>query len=153
MRPYNIDRALKLCGGHLQATESLNTEIDNLLAAAILVRMYAEFESYVKNVIEEKARSVGLEIEEAKNKWYRGMLSSQLSDGLGQVEANYKITFNAKASQLQRTVTFYNNVISNRHTVAHGTGASVTVQEVASFYEEGHVVLDWFRESLLYHGT
>ena len=148
MRPPNIDRALELCTGHLQATESLNTEIDTLLAAAILVRMYAEFESFVKEAIEEKAKSIGLEGDEARKGWYRGMLSSQLSDGLSEVEKDYRNTFNARTGQHQRTVTFYNNIISNRHTVAHGSGASVTVQEVASFYEEGHVVLDWFRETL-----
>lgn len=149
MRLPNIDRALASCSRHLHATESLNTEIDTLLAAAILVRMYAEFESFVKNVIEEKARAMGLEVKEAREKWYRGMLSSQLSDGLSQIEGDYKTTFNAKAHQEQRTVTFYNNVISNRHSVAHGPGASVTVEEIASFYKDGHVVLDWFRETLL----
>lgn len=152
MRSANIDRALTLCRGHLRATDSLNTEIDTLLAAAILVRIYAEFELFVKDAIEEKAVLMGMGGGEANNKWYRGMMFSQLSDGLSQLKAGYKTAFNAKAGQEQRTVSFYNNVISNRHTVAHGSGASVTVQEVASFYEEGHVVLDWFRDILLCYG-
>ena len=147
MRSHDIDRALALCGNHLQVTKSLNTEIESLLAIAILVRMYAEFELFVKNEFEEEALSMGWSRERARN-LFRGMLSSQLSDGLSLLGDDRKTSFDARASGQQGTVSLYNNVIGNRHHVAHGPGARVTVQEVGSFCKEGHTALDWFREAL-----
>ena len=48
----------------------------------------------------------------------------------------------------QRAVTFYNNIITNRHGVAHSSNFVVTLNEVERFYNEGHVVLDTFIEVL-----
>ena len=62
--------------------------------------------------------------------------------------AKYKADFNRKAKSQERAVSFYNNIITNRHSVAHGSGSTVTVLELERFYQEGHVVLDFFRETL-----
>ena len=83
-----------------------------------------------------------------KGEWYRGILSSRLADFLGHLKSRYKSEFNLKASQQPRAVTFYNNIITNRHNLAHKSGSSITFREVEAFYEEGHIVLDFFRGAL-----
>nr|VFK58637.1 MAG: hypothetical protein BECKUNK1418G_GA0071005_100422 [Candidatus Kentron sp. UNK]VFK68500.1 MAG: hypothetical protein BECKUNK1418H_GA0071006_100324 [Candidatus Kentron sp. UNK] len=61
----------------------------------------------------------------------------------------YKETFQQKTKDYQRAETFYNNIVTNRHQTAHSRGGNTTFQEVKRFYEEGHIVLDFFREALL----
>ncbi len=46
-------------------------------------------------------------------------------------------------------IQYYNNIIVNRHGVAHSDGSRITFQDAVQFYEEGHIVLDFFREVLL----
>ena len=43
---------------------------------------------------------------------------------------------------------YNNNIITNRHNLAHKSGSSITFREVEAFYEEGHIVLDFFRGAL-----
>ncbi len=147
MRSRDIDRVLALCGKHLQVAKSPNSEVESLLAIAIPVRMHAELELFVKNEFEEAALSMGWSRERARD-LFRGMLSGQLPDGLSLLGGDRKTSFDARASGQQRTVSFCSNVIGNRHHVARGPGARVTVQEVGSFCKEGHTALDWFREAL-----
>ena len=42
----------------------------------------------------------------------------------------------------------YENMLTNRNLVAHGEGSEATIRDVKRYYEEGHVVLDYFRDAL-----
>lgn len=154
MRIERIDRTLAICKSHLETTHSFNTEIEILLAGAVLVISYAEFESLVGEIIDTKFESMAISTDEDKSKeilkreWYRGILSSGLAEFLGHLGDQYKTEFNLKASQQQRAVTFYNNIITNRHNLAHKSGSTITFREVESFYDEGHIVLDFFHDAL-----
>ena len=154
MRIERIDRTLAVCKSHLELTNSFNTEIDILLAGIVLVIAYAEFESLVGEAIDEKLETMDLPTDaynakdNLKKEWYRGILSSGLADFLGHFGDRYKSDFNLKGSQRQRAVTFYNNIITNRHNLAHKSGSSITFREVEAFYDEGHIVLDFFHDAL-----
>ena len=65
----------------------------------------------------------------------------------------YREVFKQKMAENSRAVTCYNNIVTNRHGVAHSKGSNATFREVKQFYEEGHVVLDFFREVLLSTGN
>lgn len=44
-------------------------------------------------------------------------------------------------------------IITNRNQVAHAEGSNATFKDVKEFYEEGHIVLDFFSEALLEDDT
>lgn len=150
MRLLRIDQALEICERHLDSTQSFNTPIESLLTQALLVISYAEFEQRIEATIEEKRTSGGDgppgEIR------YRSVGYDDLAGILEKFSGAYVATFkkqcNASVAN-QRAVTFYNNIVTNRHLVAHSSGAITTFPEFKKFYDEGHVVLDFFRETLL----
>ena len=153
MRIDRIDRTLTVCESHLESTKTYNTEIESLLAGALLVIAYAEFETFVNDIIQDKAQSIETGIppdllRDDGSPGHRGMLTSQLSELIAYIGSEYKDRFKAKTTGNQRAETFYNNIITNRHNLSHKSGSNVTYQEVNRFYEEGHVVLDYFREAL-----
>ena len=153
MRIERIDRTLAECEGHLESTNSFDTEIASLLAGAILVIAYAEFETFVNSTIQEKAHLMGTEVptvllRDDGSPGHRGMLTSGLSDLLAQIGSKYRSRFKAKTTTNQRAESYYNNIITNRHHFAHSSISGVTFQEVKRFYKKGHVVLDFFTETL-----
>ena len=42
----------------------------------------------------------------------------------------------------------YSSILTDRNSVAHGEGSNVTFRDIVRYYEEGHVVLDYFRDAL-----
>jgi hypothetical protein len=150
MRLARIDKALEDCERHLEATKSFNTPIESLLTQALLVIGYAEFEQRMLATIEEK-RTTGWNEPPGEIR-YRSVGYEDLTGILEQFDEVYVSAFKrlCLASHAnQRAVTFYNNIVTNRHLVAHSSGANTTLPEFKRFYEEGHLVLDFFRETLL----
>ena len=151
-----IDKALEDCENHLSATKSFGTEIEKLLTYSLLVLIYAEFELTVKVIVEEKCNSIE---DGAIRELVKSCLgnvsriqSSHMSDLLGRFGTVQKAAFRNEiaANQTnQRAETFYNNLIANRHETAHSTGSNATFMDIKRFYQEGHVILDFFRQTLL----
>ena len=157
MRIARVDETLEACQSHLDSTGPFNTEIDTLLAYSSLVIIYAEFERMVMHILNEKCSVIE---DEAIRKFAesfgsimaRRIYSSDLSDVLNRFGSEYKNVFNSKIRESlehQRAATSYNNIITNRNDTAHSAGSNATFLEVRNFYEEGHVVLDFFRETLM----
>ena len=158
MRLDRIDRDIALCKGHLGSTGSYGTEIEALLVVALLVIAYVDFEAFVNRAIQEKAEAMGAEVppnlfRDDGIPGHRGMLTSQLAQLLEEMGVVHQSHFKAKTTGDQRAESFYNNIITNRHVVAHGSGPNVTLSEMERFYVEGHVVLDYFYESLFLSAT
>ena len=152
MRLPRIDITLEICENHLTETESFGTQIEILLTYSLLVIIYAEFEQRINYIVQEKFDVI-------ENECLRGsignvsrILSGALGDLLERFGPELKPNFRSiiSASQAnQRAETFYNNLITNRNDTAHAGGSNLTFRDVKLFYEEGHVVLDFFRDSLL----
>ena len=125
VRIQRIDSILEICQEHLESTGSFNTAIDNLLAYAVLVRIYAEFELMRETINEEKLSAIEDSfLAETFNSMvkngYRGMLSSRLSEFFGAFGDDYRAAFDKKRKQNQRAETFYNNIMTTvtiRHTL------------------------------------
>lgn len=151
-----IDTALGDCENHLAATDSLGTQIERLLTYSLLVVIYAEFEQMMNSIVQEKCDLIG---DESLRELVRGCLgnvsriqSSHIGDLLKRFGEDRKTAFRSKINATpdnQRAETFYNNLITNRHDTAHSIGSNLTFEEVKRFYLEGHVLLDFFRETLL----
>jgi RiboL-PSP-HEPN len=154
MRLARIDQALEDCDRHLSSTGTHGTEIENLLTRSLLVLICAEFEQQIDTIIEERCSSINdKSLEEffasCVDAVFRSVKSSEIAGLLNRFGGSYKETFKQKADANPVAVTFYNNIVTNRHGAAHSDGGNVTFAEVKRFYEEGHVVLDYFRETLL----
>lgn len=158
MRIDRIEQTLEKCEGHLSAASAYGTEIESLLTQSLLVLMYAEFEQKINALVQEKCSSVtDPSIKEflisCVSAVFRGVQSSEIAELLKRFGPTYKEAFRQKAEEHPRAVTFYNNIVTNRHMVAHSEGSHATFQDVKCFYEEGHIVLDFFCQALLLNSS
>ncbi len=154
MRIARIDQTLEKCEVHLSTASAFGTEIESLLTQSLLVLMCAEFEQKIEAVVEEKCAcvpdtSIKEFLRSCVGAVFRSVKSSEIAGLLNRFGPLYKETFNQKMKENMVAVTFYNNIVTNRHSVAHSEGSNATFREVKQFYEEGHVVLDFFHEALL----
>ncbi len=155
-----IDRALEDCENHLVATNSLGTQIERLLTYSLLVVIYAEFEQIVNSIVQERCDLIE---DQSLRELVRRCLgnvsriqSGDMGNFLDRFGEDRKADFRAKITATtanQKAETFYNNLITNRHDTAHSIGSNLTFENVKRFYQEGHIVLDFFRETLLSSGT
>ncbi|WP_420813133.1 HEPN domain-containing protein [Parasulfuritortus cantonensis] len=154
MRIVRIEQTLERCEEHLSTSVAYGTEIESLLTQSILVIMCAEFEQKIETIVREKCSSIeDGSIREFLGSCvgavFRSVKSNEIAGLLNRFGPSYKEAFNQKTADNPRAVTFYNNIVTNRHGVAHSEGSNATFREVKQFYEEGHVLLDYFREALL----
>lgn len=145
---------MERCEEHLSSSSAYGTEIESLLTQSILVIMCAEFEQAIKKLVQEKCSSIeDVSIKEFLGSCvgavFRSVNSSQIAGLLNRFGPAYKDAFKQKTEANQIAVTFYNNIVTNRHGVAHSEGSNMTFREVKQFYEEGHVVLDFVKQALL----
>jgi len=154
MQIARIEQTLEKCEEHLSAASAYGTEIESLLTQSLLVLMCAEFEREIKTLVQEKCSSVTdtsikTFFKSSVKAVFRSVGSSEVSGLLGRFSPAHQATFKQRTDENPVAVTFYNNIVTNRHKVAHFEGSNATFREVKQFYEEGHVVLDYFREALL----
>ena len=157
MRITRVDDTLESCQNHLDSLGYFNPDIDTLLAYSALVITYAEFERTVLDILQEKCDFIPDEAIRRFTYSFLGTMnrriySSDLSDVLKRFGDTYRTAFNNKireSIEYERAETSYNNLISNRNYAAHSTGTNLTFGDVRTAYENGHVILDFFRETLL----
>ena len=146
MRSPEVDTALTVCRQHLTNTNSFGTEIEAFLTRYMLVVIYGDFERTIKRMLVQRAavtrdRQVESFIDSAVDFIVRRILTSEIAGILGKFDATYKRAFQARVNGT-RAETFFNNIVTNRHSTAHGAPATMTYRELESAYNEGHAVLD-----------
>lgn len=154
MRILRIDETLSLCETHLSSNDAYGTEIESLLTQSLLVVMYAEFENKIKSILRDKCLSIK---DEALKEFFescvsivaRNIKTSDISGLLGRFGPAYKDKFRKKLISNKSVESNYSSILNNRHRVAHGDGTIASFRDVKNFYEKGHVLLDFFQESLL----
>ena len=156
MRLDRIDKALDDCENHLIATGSFNTPIETLLIYALLIVIYAEFEQMIGVIVQHRIDAAEYDAEREGIRRNVGRVSrirtSDLRELLDRFETGRGRAFRDRvlsSVSSQRSETYYNNLIENRHRVAHATGSNITFAEVRQFYDEGHLMLDLFEDALL----
>ena len=154
MRIDRIDRELARCEEHCRSADSMDVKVENLLTGSMLILIYSEFEKEFKGLILDRCSSVSDEsirkyIEESIRNVLRSMGTDELSGLLGKFGPLHKKEFRRRLNKNHRAKTMYENILVNRNLVAHGEKDSkATMLDVKQYYEEGHVVLDYFRDAL-----
>jgi hypothetical protein len=150
MQLARIDQAIEKCQELLTETKAAGTEVEAFLTNYLLVLMYATFEQEVRKIIVSRASMANdppLEsyVNSSLKFVFKSMLTSELSELLACFGANYRREFKSKVN-FTRAETFFNNIVTDRHKVAHEGYSNVTFTELLSFYQEGHTVLDALSE-------
>ena len=73
---------------------------------------------------------------------------SEISGLLGLFGSRYKEEFTEKLTNNGQAVNMYMSIVTNRNNVAHGKDCTATFSDVRDYYENGHLVLDYFRQVL-----
>ena len=153
MRIDRIDRELARCGEHCRSADPMDSKVENLLTGSILILICSEFERKFKDLILDRCSSVSDEsirkyIEESIRNVLRSLGIDELSGLLGKFGPLHKKEFRRRLDENNTVKAMYGNILTNRNLVAHGEGSNATMREVKRYYEEGHVVLDYFRDAL-----
>lgn len=153
MRIDRIDQLLTLCQEHLESTDSFDTDIEILLAYALVVRMYAEFEREIKAALADRSAAITDLAQRAAfaartKDHYRGIRVRSLSELLANLGAPYRAGWAARREVNPQAVTFYGFIVEQRHDIAHSVETIAEFRDVRDWYESGHIVLDFFRETL-----
>ncbi|MEW6350355.1 MAG: HEPN domain-containing protein [Thermodesulfobacteriota bacterium] len=154
MRIPRIDQLLDDCENHLSSTGSTGTEIEYLLTRSVLVLICAQFEEKIRATIREKCDTVDDEslrtfLDSCVRAVFRSLKVDEMGSLLNRFGSNHKENFKERISVNPQAVTLYNNLVTNRHQVAHADRLHMSLHEVKGFYEQGHIILDFFREALL----
>lgn len=152
MKLIKIDNAITICDNHLKSTNSQQTEVESFLTRYLLVLICATFEEEIENILLKRSDSlsdihVKSFFKHCIDKTFRSIKSSEIAGILGKFGDDYKEAFNNKANGTIEE-TFYNNIVVNRHSTAHSTGATITFSDLVQYYEKGHIILDYLDEAL-----
>jgi hypothetical protein len=153
MRILTIDETLDSCEKHLVRSGSAGTEIEALLTRAVLVLTCSLFEERIEQMISKRADNLNdpamsAFFKSCINAVFRSTLSSELAGLMNRFGSDFKRRFLARIEGHERAISFYNNIVVNRHGAAHTHSINVTLRELRQFYEEGHVVLDFLEKTI-----
>ena len=153
MKILKIDETLDCCEQHIIGANASGTETEGLLTRAVLVFTCAAFEEQIAQMIARRADSLkdpamAAFFKSCVSAVFRSTMSSELAGLMNRFGADFKERFLNRTRGHERAVTFYNNIVVNRHAAAHTQSINVTLRELRQFYEEGHVVLDFLEETI-----
>lgn len=148
-----IDQAIKKCEEHIKNSHASGTEIESMLTRAILVLACSAFEEEIKKMIEKRADVlndpvISKFLKSCVSAVFRSTKSNELAGLLNRFGPQFKERFQLRTKGHDREVTFYNNIVTNRHSVAHTQNVNMTFSELQKAYNEGHVILDWLQDTL-----
>ena len=151
MRIQKIDDALEQCESHLANTDTV--QVERLLTQALLILICAEFEIKYRELVRQRFSSVEDPsikeyLESRVKKEPRNLKVTGLTELLNRFGQSHGDEFKNRTTENNRAERMYSSIWSNRNLVAHGEGSPVTFRDIKQYYEEGHVVLDYFREAL-----
>ena len=140
---------------HLSAVETVDKEVENLLVQSLLILIYAEFERKFRELIRDRCSSVSDKsineyIESHVRRSPRGLNPSDVAGTLTQFGPTHKKIFDRQRGENRQIESMYSSIINNRHNIAHGEGSNATLEEVKQYYENGHEVLDYFKDALFW---
>lgn len=123
----------------------------SLLAQAVLVLIYAEFDRTIREQL--MRRCAGIPDDEVRcfvancvDSVFRSLGIGALAGLLGRFDDAARREFQKRVDR--DTNEMYDSLIRSRNIVAHGDGPAPTLEEVEEYYERAHVALDHFRYAL-----
>lgn len=152
MKIARVEEAFEKCRNHLTQTNSFSTEVETFLTQHLLVLICASFEEEIEQIIAERANAtkdphIASFCRSCVAKGFRNPKTSDIAGLLGRFGEDYKRIFQSNVTGTKEETNF-NNIVNNRHKVAHESGVNVTYTELEKFYREGVTILDKFKEAL-----
>ena len=153
-RLARVDAALETCGEHLTSTGTLGTEVEASLTAYVSAVAYSSFEAEARRIVSSRGAGDGKDprlaafTAHAAVKLMRSIKVGELAGAAAWFHRDCKQTFQDLLTDEQKTA--WDNIVSNRHGVAHegdpSTSAvsSLTFREFEGLYPQAVGVLDVF---------
>ncbi len=153
MRVATVDIALEACAAHLSSVEDVDPSVENLLTQSLLILICAEFEKKYRELILRRCSAVSdAPIKSYLTSYTETVLRSlKLGDVRGLLSRfgeAHKAAFAERLEAEDDVGEMYTSIVVSRNSVAHGGASQATFGEVRQFYENGHVVLDYFDAAL-----
>jgi len=147
MRFGQLDYEIRQCEQHLDTTATRNTEVENYLVRYMLVRICAEYETRIAALVQRRCSRINDQYLLRFSHWgaklaTRNFNVGDISGMLGLFGEDYKKTFSDAVLKTEAE-TAWNNIYTNRHTVAHGNGTvMMTFPDLVRDYADSVVVID-----------
>ena len=145
-----LDKEIKICIDHVGSTNTRYTVIGDFIAKCLLVRICSKYEIAISEMVRLRMETMTNEAfcNKMENVLSRfSLLSSELEEKiLKKFGSEYAKKFNNELdSDLRRE---YDNLVKNRHSVAHGRDIAFTIDDVYEAHQHGKLVLDAFAKAL-----
>lgn len=127
--------------------------IQSYLVEHALVKIYAAFESEVCNALAERCASSN---DLARDRYVANMVKrtvrsvkiNELKGILGGFGKDYKTVYSSNIQEKPNAEIAYNNILQNRHAVAHGGTRSATWNDVYTWWDDALPIVTEFRSVL-----
>lgn len=147
----NIDGIIDVCKEHVDKTGSQGSLIENILIRFLIVHICGEYEKEIKRIIVERAKKTGdkeLASYLARTKGIKALtVHSMKGDVLGKFNPQYVELFDSIVPA--ESITRYSNIVTNRHSIAHGTPVQMSFDEVVLSHSRAKDVLSAFAKILI----
>ena len=129
----------------------------SLLAQYLAVLVSGHYEAKIRDLVQARAQQTGDAelasfVEYAAGQILRNPDIDRIRRLLMQFGLGARTAFDSARSQAangEQSVTYFCNIVDARHVVAHGgSPQSYTFEDVCTFYEGSHCVLDWLATAL-----
>ena len=145
MRLDRVELVIEVCEQHLTSTSSFGSAIEAYLTQQLIVTICAEIEQAIEDIIIKRARDMcGAEfesfVESCLGAVFRSIGSSEIAGLLNRFGADRKAQFLSLVDD--RAKTAYDNIVINRHRIAHKSGSNLTFNEAVDSYRIGLSVID-----------
>ena len=151
MRIEHIDQALNSCENFVDNSSFADEEVRSMLAQALLILIYAEFEKKFREIIIDRCSM----IDDNSIKEYiinrtriRSLQIGDITGLVAQFGEMHKAEFRRLLNENRPCDTHYESLRNNRNKVAHGDGCNATIMDLKQYYEGAHEVLDHFKRAL-----
>lgn len=146
--PFSLERVdamIEVCQKHLANTGAAGTAVEAYLTQQFLILFSAEIEQEIERILSQKAREqcsgeFSSYVQASLSQVFRSTKTSDIAGLLGKFGAEYRARFQDLLDP--RAETAYNNLIVNRHQVAHDSGSNLTFSEAVDSYRKGMSVLE-----------
>ena len=153
MKILKVDELIDVCKALSSGESKVKEEIDEMLVQALLINMCAEFERILKELVVERCSAVE---DPAVYKYatsfsdnaFASPSKKNIADTLKRFGDASSGEFMKLRDENGEAWIAYGNIVTNRNNAAHGRPVQATTSEVEKFYENAHVVLDWFKMAL-----
>lgn len=145
MQFERLENALTVCNNHLDATGARGTEIESYLVGYVLITACAEFEMRFEAMINKRFARLG---DAAVSAFIAKIADTQIRvpnlDGMGAFLKKFGNAFRDGFISNRTAVsdTAFQNVITNRHLVAHSQGGPMTFADAEREIRASYLVFD-----------